>query len=739
MAQTIEQVPAVLNGNQAVAEAIIHIGFEFEGYYPITPSSDAGEEVNKRLANGEADLSFVVGTSELAAIGICYGAALAGARTVDVTSANGLLLKYEEIPVISGTRIPMVLNLSTRCVSGPLNIKNDHTDLATMLGMGWIILMAKNVQEAYDMNIIALKLAEKVQLPVCVAYDGFHTSHGNRRVMIAKDQQDVRDFIGPKAERATCLDIEDPKTFGPYMNDDIINNKYQLHKAMEEAYEVLPGLFAEFEARFGRAYGCVETYNMEGADSAIMVLNSAAEAVKDAIDLQDAKGECNTGLITFNVLRPFPSKDVARAINGVKTLMVAERAHQYGASKSYLASDTATVAQQEGNAVRIYNRVFGLGGLNFIFRDAQVLMGQIDAINAGEDLPIFDYYQHWEGEAEPPKAEKIQLPAAEDYYQNHKYDKVNVNTLKALASDMPNRVDKVSSCPGCGIFTNVEMFLKGIDGPVILLFNTGCGMVVTTGFPFTSFKVPYVHNLFHNASSTATGIVEHHRWLKDHGYRDDEITVVAIGGDGSTDIGMDQVIGAALRNTPFIYIEYDNKVYANTGAQMCYSGYKGTLSTTSQVGKKYLGKQFHHKDVVEIMRGCHMPYIATISEIKPEDAVTKARKSQQVVRNGGMAFIKAFSVCPLNWVTPDDCGPAVNEAMVNSCLFPLYEIEDGVTTLNYDPRDKKVPVADALKTMGKATAHLYKAEGGAEILEEVQVEVDRRWERLKAMAENPLL
>ncbi|UCZ55981.1 thiamine pyrophosphate-dependent enzyme [Desulfurispirillum indicum] len=735
----IEQISKVINGNEAVAEAIIHIGYEFEGYYPITPSSDAGQEVNTRLANGEADLSFVVGTSELAAIGICYGAALAGARTVDVTSANGLLLKLEQIPVISGTRTPMVLNLSTRCVSGPLNIKNDHTDLATMLGMGWLILMAKNVQEVYDMNIIALKLAEKVNLPVCVAYDGFHTSHGNRRVLIAKDKKDVTSFIGPKPKRPTCLDVEEPRTFGPYMNDDIINNKYQLHLAMQEAYEALPGLFAEFEAKFGRKYGFLDTMGLEKADSAMMLLNSAAESTKDAIELRKKEGKENIGLISFNVLRPFPVKEVVGALKNIKTLLVAERAHMYGATMSYLATEVAATAQQAGNQVKILNRVFGLGGLNFIHRDALAVMDQLEKANAGDaSVPVFDYYQHWDGEATPPAAEKVKLPALEQYTQNEKYAKVDINTLKKLASDMPTRIEKMSSCPGCGIFTNLEMFLKGIDGAVILTFATGCGMVVTTGYPGTSFKVPYVHSLFHNAASTATGIVEHYRWLKEKGLQDREITVIAVGGDGASDIGMDQILGAALRNTPFIYIEYDNKVYANTGAQMCYTGFKGMLSTTSQVGKKYIGKQFHHKDIVEIMRGTHMPYMATIAETNPVDAVQKARKAQQTVRDGGMAFIKAFSVCPLNWVTADDSGPAITQAMLDSCLFPLYEIDHGITKLNYDPKDKKIPVGDALKLMGKATSHLNKPEAKP-VVEEVQKEVDRRWERLIAMNEHPLL
>ena len=237
-----KQEPHVCDGNHAAAKAILQADYDGEGYYPITPSSDVGEAVSEAVAAGTTDIDFVIGTSELAVAGIVTGMSIAGGRAVDVTSANGLLLKAEQMPVISGIGLPVVMNLSTRAVSGPLNIKNSHDDLMQALGWGWIILCAPTVQSIYDLNFIALKIAETVNLPAIVAYDGFHTSHAVRKISVFSDSESIRQFLGSKPKRPTLLDIDDPKTFGPYMNDDLINNKVQLEKKMAEAARLLPNI-----------------------------------------------------------------------------------------------------------------------------------------------------------------------------------------------------------------------------------------------------------------------------------------------------------------------------------------------------------------------------------------------------------------------------------------------------------------------------------------------------------------
>jgi pyruvate ferredoxin oxidoreductase alpha subunit len=265
-------------------------------------------------------------------------------------------------------------------------------------------------------------------------------------------------------------------------------------------------------------------------------------------------------------------------------------------------------------------------------------------------------------------------------------------------------------------------------------------MVVTTGYPLTSFKVPYFHNLFHNASSTATGVVEMIKRAKKRGELPEDVTVIVVTGDGGDDIGMDQVIGAALRNDPYIHFEYDNKGYMNTGAQLCYTGFKGQRNSNAHLGPQQQGKTTHHKDIMEILRGTLAPYLATVSESHATDMIRKARKAQAVTRAGGFAFVKSISVCPLNWGMDEHVGPSAVEAIVNACMHPLYEIERGVTTLNVDPERtrKRIPVTEAFARMGGLFRHLTRPDFAA-VAADVQEEVDRRWARLKAMAGHELL
>jgi len=737
----------LVNGNEAVARAIIDIGYDAEGYYPITPSSEVGEVVSKAFAEGQTDIAFIVATSELAAISVCAGAAVAGGRAVDVTSANGLLLKAEQMPAIAGLGLPMVMNLSTREVSGPLNIKNGHSDLYAALGWGWIIFLAPTVQSAYDMNIIAIKVAEKVNLPAMIAYDGFHTSHANRRIEVFGERADVQAFVGPPPFKKTLsgengrfslLDVAHPRTFGPYMNDDLINAKVQMDLKFAQAQKVIANVFEEYGALTGRRYGFVQQYGNRKADRCLVALNTAGEAAKDAVDQLDRQGE-PVNLVVPMVLRPWPEDAMRNAVGAARRIVVAERASQYGAD-NYLANEIGATLQRGGNSATIIQRTYGIGGLNFTRQDA-LEMYELARVwphtPDPQDRLLKWYHGAWAGDPLYSQPQTVQPLRASDCTLNAGQDgKVNLRIL----SQMPPRFEKHSACPGCGIFSNLNLFLRGIDGHVCLLFHTGCGMVVTTGYPLTSFKIPYFHNLFHNGTSTATGVVEMIRRFQKRGDLPEEITVIVVTGDGGDDIGMDQLIASALRNDPFIVLEYDNKGYMNTGGQLCYTGYKGQKNSNAHFGPQQTGKRRHHKDIVEILRGTFAPFLATASESHAVDMVRKARKAQATVRAGGFAFVKTLSVCPLHWGLDEHVGPASVEAMVNACMHPLYEIDHGATKISVDPerQGKKIPVTEAFGKMGGAYRHLLTPEY-AMLAADIQQEVDRRWARLKAMAENPAL
>jgi pyruvate ferredoxin oxidoreductase alpha subunit len=321
---------------------------------------------------------------------------------------------------------------------------------------------------------------------------------------------------------------------------------------------------------------------------------------------------------------------------------------------------------------------------------------------------------------------------------------VKIPPLRALTKKPKRIAPGHGACPGCGIFSGLELFFKGIEGDIVSLFHTGCAMVVTTGYPYSSHKATYIHNLFNNGAATLSGVVEMFWERKRRGELDeynlkDDFTFVMITGDGGMDIGMGPAIGAALRNHKMIILEYDNEGYMNTGAQLSYSTPMGHRTSTSNVGKHQGGKLFHHKDTAQIMAATNIPYVFTGSEAHPTDLVRKAAKAQWYAQNVGLVYGKILITCPLNWLSEEKEGSTIISAAVECCFFPLYDIEQGVTTITYNPEDKgkRVPVADWLKTMGK-TRHMIKPEY-AESMKMFEDEVERRWVRLKAKSEHEFL
>lgn len=185
--------------------------------------------------------------------------------------------------------------------------------------------------------------------------------------------------------------------------------------------------------------------------------------------------------------------------------------------------------------------------------------------------------------------------------------------------------------------------------------------------------------------------------------------------------------------------EYDNEGYMNTGSQMSYSTPLGHMTSTTNVGRLQKGKKFHHKDTAQIMAATNIPYVFTGTEAVPQDLVKKAAKAQWYAKNVGTVYGKILIACPLNWKSNDRDGENIVGAAVNSCFFPLYEVEQGETTITYDPevKKKRIPVSEWLPNMGK-TKHMLKEEN-KQLLLNFEAEIERRWQILKVKHENPLL
>ena len=750
----LDQEVAFLGGNECAARAGSDVNFHIMGYYPITPSTEIAQVLDEKYANGEHEITMIPADGEHGAAGICYGAAIGGGRVMNATSANGLLFSIEQLPVQSGTRAPMVLNLVTRSVSGPLDILCDHSDLYYTLNTGWIILMARDPQAVYDMNLMAVRIGEHldIRLPVIVASDGFYTSHQKRRVEVFSDRDALHDaFLMETEAPYHALDPRNPITFGPYMNEpDMINNKYQLNRAMVAALKQLPELFDEYAAVSGRQYTLVDSYRTEDADVVVFLLNSAAETAKDAVDRLRNQG-FNVGVVSPNVLRPFPLAEIRAALGNAKVIVIGDRADSYGSNGGNMTHEikAALAEARVGNPPLYISRIYGLGGKPFTVPDAEAFFQLgLDALEAGKVAVPFDYYGVTPGEPEK-KPERLVPPLTKE--------EVNTNLVKverneetgrlevelppfwALAARPRRVVPGHGACPGCGMFPVLDQVFKSLEGDVVVLFHTGCAMVVTTGYPFSAHRVTYIHNLFQNGAATMSGLVEmyHQRVARGELPDSDDITFIMISGDGGMDIGMGPALGSAHRNHKMMIIEYDNQGYMNTGSQQSYSTPLGHRTSTSHVGKKEEGKRFHHKDTVQIMAATHMPYVFSAVEGFPSDMMRKVAKAQWYAKHEGIVYGKILSFCPLNWGTPDDEGANVIQQTVESCFFPLYEVEHGHTTITHDPDElgTRVPLSDWLGKMSK-TKHLLEDEH-RHILVGLQDEIDRRWRRIKAMHEHP--
>ena len=783
-----KQIVFYESGNELAAYAARQINYHVMGYYPITPSTQIAENLDTMKAEGMHDIKLIAAEGEHSAAGICYGASAAGGRVFNATSANGLLYALEQLPVQSGTRFPMVMNVACRTVSGPLCIKGDHSDIMYMLNAGWIILFASEPQMVYDLNLLGLKLAEAVSLPVAVAFDGFFTSHQKRKCMVFEKKETVQKYLGERKSTYSVLNLEEPVTIGSYMNEpDVLNNRYQLHLAMEKAKEKLPALFAEYEELSGRHYDTCCGYRYEDAEILMVLLGSSYHTAKDAIDRLREKG-IRAGVVTVHVLRPFPGKDLLNFFKKTKKVVVCDRQDSYGAGGGNLSLELKSALLELDNPPQVSTKIYGLGGQDFFVEDAIHIIEEALSGTAA----AFDYYgvtpgtgcnnvsgsgttadsnnssnntttagvspsnnATFTGSTNISDDEVLKQPkyfnplTAKDttlgitlcqYNENAKRMEVVGGNLNA-ATAMPKRVAPGHGArPGCGIPVNLQLLLKGIEGNVVLLFQTGCGMIITTGYPKTAFRIPYIHNLFQNGAATLSGVEEMFRERQRRGeYPEGDITFIMVSGDGGMDIGMGSALGTALRNQRLIIFEYDNGGYMNTGYQLSYSTPMGARSSTSHLGATQYGKTFFHKDTPEIMAGTHIPYIATVAESNPSDFLKKAAKAAAYAKDFGTVYLKALSACPLNWNDKPNLERSVISAAVDCCYFPLYEIEQGITHLTYDPTrtNKKIPVIDWLSMMGR-TKHL-KNEEYTSVVKDIQQEVDRRFARLKAKSEHPML
>jgi pyruvate ferredoxin oxidoreductase alpha subunit len=352
--------PELLTGGEAVAHAMRQIDPDVVPVYPITPQTPIIQTFAKFVADGKARTEIINVESEHSAMSAAIGAALAGARTMTATSSQGLALMAEVVYIAASMRAPIVMALGNRALSGPINIHCDHSDSMLIRDSGVVQLFAENAQEAYDLTLIATRVAEhpEVLLPVLVCQDGFTITHSAEPVELLPDDE-VASFVGDYRIPHSVLDVQQPTTQGPFaMPDYYYEFRRQQAVAIEAAAAELDEIAADFASLTGRRYGVVEAYRLDGASSAIVALGSTAGTVKDVVDeLRDA-GE-QVGLLKIVSFRPFPAAAVAAALAGVESVTVLDRADSPGGTPPLHAEVAAALY---GSGSRLAGSVYGLGG-----------------------------------------------------------------------------------------------------------------------------------------------------------------------------------------------------------------------------------------------------------------------------------------------------------------------------------------------------------------------------------------
>jgi pyruvate ferredoxin oxidoreductase beta subunit len=299
-----------------------------------------------------------------------------------------------------------------------------------------------------------------------------------------------------------------------------------------------------------------------------------------------------------------------------------------------------------------------------------------------------------------------------------------VETLSIYAPRLLTTKDYFASghraCSGCGEALAVRFVCKALGRDTIISMATGCMEIISSPLPESSWEVPWIHTLFENASAVASGIESGLKAMKrKHGYTKD-VKVVAMGGDGSTaDIGLQSLSGAMERGHDFIYICYDNEAYMNTGIQRSSETPFGASTTTAPYGKKSIGQHTQKKNMAAIAAAHEIPYVATTTSSYPFDIIAKIEKAKKIK---GPSYIHILSVCPTGWRSPSNQTITMGRLAVETGIFPVYEIENGKYTLNFD-YPKLRPVEDYLKLQGRFR-HLTK-ENIVEIQEHVLMEYDR--------------
>ncbi len=385
-----EQQTIAATGNVVVAEAFRQCAPDVVAAYPITPQTTIVEEFAKFVAQGRVHTEYVTVESEHSAMSACIGASAAGARVMTATSSQGLAYMWEVLGIASGMRLPIVMANANRALSAPINIHCDHSDIMSARDQGWIILFAETAQEAYDNTFIALKSSEDpdVLLPSFTCLDGFITTHSIDRVSLLDDET-VKGYVGDYEPEDPLLDTDDPTGYGNFagLGGPYFEFKKAQRLAMDRADAAVRRHAAEFSAISGRTWAAVESWGMDDAEVAIVVIGSTAGNARHVAKQLRDEGGVKAGIVKIKMFRPFPAADLVAALRGVKAIAVLDRSESFGAEGGPVFAEIRSALYDAESRVPVVDYIYGLGGSDVKLELMRQVFDDLNDIASGSAQP----------------------------------------------------------------------------------------------------------------------------------------------------------------------------------------------------------------------------------------------------------------------------------------------------------------------------------------------------------------
>lgn len=351
-----------LDGNAAIAYGVMRSKVQLVAAYPITPQTPIVETISSLIDTKQYDATYITVESEHSALSAVIGAASTGVRTFTASASHGLALMHEVTGTCSASRLPAVMAVVSRAIPGPMCLWCDHSDIMTQRDQGWIQLFAASPQEALDFVMIAYRTSEdeRVLTPTMVDIDGFFCSHLTEPVNVPTEEE-AEQFITDFDPVNAVLDPNLPYAINNLTSPAIFTEiKRSQDLGMRAAAGVLDERFQQFGELFGRNYGRVMGYGLEDADTVVVCMGSMAGTVKHVVSQYRAEGK-KVGLLRVVSFRPFPAKEVAEALKGVKNVAVIDRVSAMGSFGPLYEEVLASMRMGKIDA-NVYSFVAGLGG-----------------------------------------------------------------------------------------------------------------------------------------------------------------------------------------------------------------------------------------------------------------------------------------------------------------------------------------------------------------------------------------